>query len=177
MYYILWCKQVFFSYTYLKFCHHKHGTETFIKKNEFLIKSFFLSLIFHFWLCEVFIVLASFSFCSNRAMNSPHKLGWGVAGDWHFDASFGQSRGLSLFFFFWLCWASFCCTWAFSSCSKKKRVSTYLCAGFSFLWVLLLQSTGFRSQAQYLCCTGLVALRHMVSSQTRDQTQVLCIGG
>ena len=33
----------FSSYKYLKLSHHKHGTETFIKKNAFLIKSFFLS--------------------------------------------------------------------------------------------------------------------------------------
>ena len=217
---------MFFSYKYLKLRHHKHGTETLKKKSSFLIKLFFLSLVIfkiHFWLCQVFIVLASSSFCSNRAMNSPEKLSRGMVGDWHFDASFGQSRGLSLFFFFWLCWASFCCTWAFSSCSKEKqvssylcagfsllwllspedsmsffccwlcwasfccawpfssyskgkRLSSYLCAGFSLLWLLLLQSTGFRAQAQYLCCTGLVALRHVVSSQTRDQTWVLCIG-
>ena len=124
-------------------------------------------------------MLSSFSFCSsNRAMNSPQKLGWGMVGDWHFDASFGQSRGLSfLFFVFFLAVLSlFLRMWAFSSCSKEKQVSSYLCAGFSLLWLLLLQSTGFRAQAQYLCCTGLVALRHMVSSQTRDQTRVLCIG-
>ena len=45
-------------------------------------------------------MLASFSFCSNWAMNCPEKLGWGMVGDWHFDASFAQSRRLSLFFFF-----------------------------------------------------------------------------
>ena len=33
-----------------------------------------------------------------------------------------------------------------------------------------------RAQAQYLCSMGLGAPRHMVSSQTRDQTRVLCIG-
>ena len=93
---------MFFSYKYLKLRHHKHGTETLKKKSSFLIKSFFLTLILfkiHFWLCQVFTVLASSSFCSNRAMNSPEKLSRGMVGDWHFDASFGQSRGLSLFFF------------------------------------------------------------------------------
>ena len=93
---------MFFSYKYLKLRHHKHGTETLKKKSSFLIKLFFLSLVIfkiHFWLCQVFNVLASSSFCSNRAMNSPEKLSRGMVGDWHFDASFGQSRGLSLFFF------------------------------------------------------------------------------
>ena len=45
-------------------------------------------------------LLASFSFYSNQTMNSPHKLGWGMVGDWHFDASFCQSRGLSFFLVF-----------------------------------------------------------------------------
>ena len=30
-------------------------------------------------------------------MNFPQKLGWGIVGDWHFDASFGQSREVSFF--------------------------------------------------------------------------------
>ena len=34
----------------------------------------------------------------------------------------------------------------------------------------------FRAQAQYLRCTGLIALEHVETSQTRDQTQVSCIG-
>ena len=125
-------------------------------------------------LTEVFIVLASFSFCSNRAMNCPHKLGWGMV----------ETGILMLLlvspedsmFVYWLCWALICCTWNFSSCSKQKWLSSYLCTGFSLLGLLLLQNTGFRAQAQYLCCTGLDALRHVVSSQTRDQTWVLCIG-
>ena len=58
------------------------------------------------------------------------------------------------------------------------------CAGFSLQWLLLLQSTGSRhtafsscsTQVQQLWCTGLVAPRHVGSSQTRDQTRVPCIG-
>ena len=121
-------------------------------------------------------MLGSFSFCSNWAMNSPHKLGWGMVGDWCFDASFGQSRGLSLFFFG-------CAEPLFTACGPSlvvARRSDFLvscvqashCCGYR----LLLQSTGSRAQAQYLCCTGLVAPRHVVSSQIRDQTRVLCIG-
>ena len=51
-----------------------------------------------------------------------------------------------------------------------------LCAGFSLLQLLLLQNTGFRAQAQYLRCTGLVTPRQVVSSHTGDQTCVPCIG-
>ena len=35
---------------------------------------------------------------------------------------------------------------------------------------------GSRAQAQLLWCTGLVALQHVGSSRTRDQTCVPCIG-
>ena len=47
------------------------------------------------------------------------------------------------------------------------------CLGFS-LWWFLLWSTGSRAQAQQLRHTGLVALRHVESSWTRDQTSVPC---
>ena len=67
--------------------------------------------------------------------------------------------------------------------------------GFSLRWLLLLQSTGsracglrscgtraqqfwlpgFRAQAQYLWHSGLVALKHVESSQIRDRTHVSCI--
>ena len=100
-------------------------------------------------------MLASLYFCSNQAVNSPQKLDWGMVGDWHFDGSFGQSRGLNVCLFYWLCWASFCCTWAFSSCSKQKRLSSYLCAGFSLLGLLLLQSTGFGATGSVLVLHGL----------------------
>ena len=81
-----------------------------------------------------------------------------------------------------------CCTWAFSSCGERGRGYSLLwCAGFSLRWLLLLQSTGSRcagfsscgmwaqqlwlvgsrAQAQQLWCTGLVALLHVGSSQTR----------
>ena len=36
---------------------------------------------------------------------------------------------------------------------------------------------GSRAQAQYLRCVGLVALQHVASSWTRDQTHLSCIGG
>ena len=52
-------------------------------------------------------------------------------------------------------------------------------ADVSSQWLLLLQSTGFRShgsQALKLWRTGLVALRHVGSSQSREGTLVSCTG-
>ena len=57
-------------------------------------------------------------------------------------------------------------------------------AGFSLWWLLLLRSTGSRhagfsscsTQAQQLWHMGLVALRHVGSSQTRARTRVPYIG-
>ena len=57
-----------------------------------------------------------------------------------------------------------CCAWAFSSCNT----------GFSAGGLLLFQSKG--SRAQQLLHVGLVALRHVESSQTRGQTRVPSIG-
>ena len=70
-----------------------------------------------------------------------------------------------------------CCTWALSRCGSG---GCSLLRGKSFwlLWPLLLRSTGFSScitWAQSLGRTGLVAPRHVESSQTRDQTRVSCI--
>ena len=162
----------------MKLCHHKHGTETFIKKNAFLIKRFFLSLITfkiilgYFWLlslhCAGFFLLLQQSGCEFSTETSAGV--WLETGIWML-LLVGPENSMSVFYFLF-----FCCTWAFSSCSKQKGLSGYLCAGFSLLGLLLLQSTGFGAQAQYLRCTGLVAARHMASSHTRDQTWVLCIG-
>ena len=62
--------------------------------------------------------------------------------------------------------------------------SSLRCMGVPLQWLLLLQSTGSRCmgfsscgvQAQQLWCTGLVALWHVGSSQTRDWMHVPCIG-
>ena len=131
---------------------------------------FCLFVCFVFGCAEPFCCTWAFSSCSKEKWVSSY-LCAGFSLLWLLSPEDSMS-----FFCCWLCWASFCCAWPFSSYSKGKRLSSYLCAGFSLLWLLLLQSTGFRAQAQYLCCTGLVALRHVVSSQTRDQTWVLCIG-
>ena len=80
-------------------------------------------------------------------------------------------------------------------CAGSSRVvvsggrSFLHCAGSSLCWLLLLQSMSSgecglpwlwlpssRAQSQWLWCTGLVAPRHLGSSQTRDWTSVSCIG-
>ena len=48
--------------------------------------------------------------------------------------------------------------------------------GFSLRWFHLFQSTGSRARTQQLWHMGLVAPRHVGSSQTRDPTCVPCIG-
>ena len=51
------------------------------------------------------------------------------------------------------------------------------CTGFPLQRLLLLWSTGFREcRLQSLWLMGLVALWHVESSQTSDQTHVLCLG-
>ena len=52
------------------------------------------------------------------------------------------------------------------------------CTGFSSCstWAQQLWLAGCRAQAQQLQCMGLVALQHVGSFWTRDQTRVPCIG-
>ena len=65
-------------------------------------------------------------------------------------------------------WASHCS--GFSCCRGQARGH----AGFSSFstWAQELWLPGSRAQAQYLWCTGLVALQHVGSSWIRDRTQV-----
>ena len=51
-----------------------------------------------------------------------------------------------------------------------------LCSCFSLWWLLLLWLQASRAQAEYLRCTGLVAMKHVASSPIRDGTRVSCIG-
>ena len=51
------------------------------------------------------------------------------------------------------------------------------CSGFSLVWLVLLQSRGFRRVAQWLWSTGLVIPWHVKSSWIRNGTRVPCIGG
>ena len=114
------------------------------------------------------------------------------------DLQWCTSLADSFFFFFlflWLHWV-FVAAHGLSLVVVSGGYSSLQCAGFSLWWLLLLQSTGSRhagfsscstraqqlwfagsgAQAQQLWLTGLVALRHVGSSQTRDQTHVPCIG-
>ena len=55
-----------------------------------------------------------------------------------------------------------CCAWTFSSCSERALG----CVGFG----------SSSTQAQQLCFMDLIALQHVGSSQTRDQTHVAYTG-
>ena len=99
------------------------------------------------------------------------------------------------FIYFWLRWV-FIAARGLSLVAASGGCSSLWFAGFSSRWLLLLQSTGSRhtgfsscgSQAQWLWLagsraqaqqswrTGLVAPRHVGSSQTRARTSVPCIG-
>ena len=97
--------------------------------------------------------------------------------------------------YFCLCWV-FVAVCGLSLVAASGGYSSLPCAGFSLSWLLLLQSTGSRhvgfsscgmwaqqlwlagsrAQAQQLWRMGLVALRHVGSSLTRDRNRVPCIG-
>ena len=76
----------------------------------------------------------------------------------------------------WLCWV-FVAARGLSLVAVSGGYSSLRCVGFSLRWLLWLQSTGSRrvgfsscsAWAQYLWHTGLVAPRHVGSSQTRAQ--------
>ena len=76
----------------------------------------------------------------------------------------GGKKVLFLFFFNWLLWAFF----PVHGLPVAAEIG-----GFSFSWLLLLQSRG---SACMLWCRGLAAPRHVGSSRMRDQTCVPCIG-
>ena len=68
-----------------------------------------------------------------------------------------------------------CCPWASSSGGEWGLLFSR-CSGFSLWCLLLFQSLGSRAHGLSSCSTqGSVALRHVESSQTRDQTRVPCI--
>ena len=77
-----------------------------------------------------------------------------------------------------------CCAWAFLSCCEQALLSSCgvqasHCSSFSFCRARTLGYERFghcSTQAKESCCTGLSALRHVGSSQTRDRTYVPCIG-
>ena len=81
---------------------------------------------------------------------------------------------MNLFIYVWLCWVFIAAQalqlWQVETTLQLWRVD------FSLQWLLLLQSTGSRVQAQQLCGTRLITPRHVGSSWSRDQTHVPCIG-
>ena len=88
-----------------------------------------------------------------------------------------------IYIYFWLCWV-FIAVCKLPLVGTRGGYSLLQCAGFSLRWLLLLRSTGSRhvgfsscgTWAQQLWLAGLVAPRHVGSSQTRAQTCVPCIG-
>ena len=76
-----------------------------------------------------------------------------------------------LFIYFWPHWVFV------ASCGWQGLLSVVV-GGLSLQWLLLLWSTGSRREDGLLksWCTGLVALQHVKSSQTRDWTCVPCLG-
>ena len=92
------------------------------------------------------------------------------------------------FFFLGLCWV-FVGARGLSLVAVSRGYSLLPYAGFSLWWLFLLWSTGSRHMGFYSCGSralerrlsscgtlGLVALRHVGSSQTRARTRVPCIG-
>ena len=70
-----------------------------------------------------------------------------------------------------------CCARAFPSCRERGSLSSRRFGGFSIEWLLLLHSTGYKAcRLQQLWHPGLVVLKYVEFSLTRDQTHVLCIG-
>ena len=97
------------------------------------------------------------------------------------------------FIYFWLCWVFAALCRLFSSWGGQGRLSSEGAkashsSGFSCcaarahgcaVQALVTAARGLRSGsswAQQLWCPGLVALRHVGSSPTRDRTHVSCIG-
>ena len=81
-----------------------------------------------------------------------------------------------------------CCVQAFSSCGEQGLLFVAVCRlliavasfvvdhGLQARGLQQLRLAGSRAQVQQLWRTGLVALWHVGSSQTRAQTHVTCIG-
>ena len=93
------------------------------------------------------------------------------------DRKLPKKKNHVLFFFFLALLGLCCCAQAFSSCREQGLLSSCgvqasLYGGFPWL-----QITGFRVRGlQFLGCMRLDALRHVGSSQTRNQTHVSCTG-
>ena len=74
--------------------------------------------------------------------------------------------------FIWLPWVVFAACGLSLQLQRARVALQSLCMGFSFWWVLLLWTTGSRAQPKQLWSMGLVVLRHVGSSQTKDLTHM-----
>ena len=81
-----------------------------------------------------------------------------------------------LFIFIYGCVGSLLLCEGFSLVVASRGHSSLRCTGLSLLWPVLLRSTGSRRAGSVIVAHGLVAPRHVGSSQTRARTRVPCIG-
>ena len=79
-----------------------------------------------------------------------------------------------LFIYLWLFWV-FISVRGPSLVAASRGHSSSRCAGLSPLRPLLLRSTGSRRAGSVVVAMGLVAPRHVGSSQTRARTHIPCI--
>ena len=80
-----------------------------------------------------------------------------------------------LFIYLWQCWVFVFCARAFSSCGKWGPLLIAV-RGPLTIAASRCGAQAPDAQAQQLWLTGLVAPRHVGSSQTRARTRVPCIG-
>ena len=83
---------------------------------------------------------------------------------------------LTFFMYLWLCWV-FAAALGLSLVASSWGCSSFQCAGFSCGGFFCCRTWTLGTQTQQLWRTGLVAPRHVESSQARDRTCFPCIGG
>ena len=113
-------------------------------------------------------------------MNSVHKIhkpGWGLVGDRSPAAPcFGQSTTFNIFiFFFWLCWFGFAAHGLSLVGASRSYSLDAVCRLLTAVATLVAECKLWSTGSVLLLYT-LVPPVHAVSSQTRDQTFVQCIG-
>ena len=80
------------------------------------------------------------------------------------------------FIYFWQHWV-FVAAHGLSLVAEGRGYSPVVVQGFSWWWLLLLQSTGSRAHGlQWFCHMWLVAPQHVESSRTGNRTHVPCTG-
>ena len=127
---------------------------------------------------------------------SVQKIPYHISDDWGRLMLALGPQTLVIYLFIFGCFGSSLLHAGLSLVAASRGYSLLRWVGFSLRSLLLLLSTGsrhvgfsscgtqaqqlrlvgFRAQAQWLWCTGLVAPRHVGSSQTRARTHVPCNG-